>query len=271
MLRAYNSEADRLVATMRPYKLDAAIDRLEKARDTISRLGRTMSIAVSPGFHQLRLDELKLTADYLARVEEEREAEREEKQRLREEAAARREYDAEKQRLRKEQLHYQNALARLRENGDATEAAKAEAMLAEIGAAIEGVEAREANHRAGYVYVISNVGSFGDSVVKIGMTRRLEPLDRVRELGDASVPFRFDVHAMVFSDDAVTLESQLHAALADRRVNLVNQRREFFYATPVQVQQLLQQFEGSLLEFTETADAEEWHQSENSRPTAIRA
>ena len=94
--------------------------------------------------------------------------------------------------------------------------AELRAHLDHLGADIAAVDARAANTRAGYVYVISNIGSFGDQVVKIGMTRRLEPMDRVRELGDASVPLRFDDHALVFSDDAVGLEGRLHAALADR-------------------------------------------------------
>jgi hypothetical protein len=134
--------------------------------------------------------------------------------------------------------------------------------LSEIGAAIAGVEAREANVRAGYVYVISNVGAFGPGMVKIGMTRRLDPEDRVRELGDASVPFRFDTHALVFSDDAVGLEARLHTALAEQRVNKVNTRREFFYANPSQVRDLLQQIAGQhLLAYHETPDALEWRAS----------
>lgn len=152
--------------------------------------------------------------------------------------------------------------------GTPEEVAGAEQKLAEIGEAIHGVEEREANIRAGYVYVISNPGSFGPDVVKIGMTRRLEPLDRIRELGDASVPFRYDVHALVFSDDAVSLETRLHQGLADRRLNLVNLRREFFRATPAEVRALLTAADGSVLEFVETAIAEEWHQSVNARKPA---
>jgi hypothetical protein len=94
------------------------------------------------------------------------------------------------------------------------------------------VEARAANTRVGHVYVISDIGSFGQGVVKIGMTRRLDPVERVTELGDASVPFRFDVHALVFSEDAVELERRLHANFANRRLNLANLRREFFYVSP---------------------------------------
>lgn len=265
LLRAYNGEADVLVNKMRPYKLDSAIDQLNKARATISRLGQTMNIAITDAYHHVRLEELRLTADFLAKKEAEKEAEREERERLRDEAKARQQFEAEKARLLKEQAHYLSALERLRATGTAEEIAATEEELAEINDAIHGVEEREANIRAGYVYVISNFGSFGDNMVKIGMTRRLDPLDRVRELGDASVPFKYDVHALIFSDDAVSLETRLHQAFQERRVNMVNLRREFFYATPIEVRDVLTQADGSVLEFVEEPEADEWHQSENAR------
>ena len=116
------------------------------------------------------------------------------------------------------------------------------------------------------MYVISNVGAFGPDVVKIGMTRRLEPMDRVRELGDASVPFRFDCHALFFSNDAVSLENALHHRFAEQRVNLVNLRREFFYATPAQVRQAVAELGNDhLLEFTEDPEALEWRASNPAR------
>lgn len=150
--------------------------------------------------------------------------------------------------------------------GDDTAAAEElQAKVAEIERAIEGVQARAANIRAGYVYVISNLGAFGERMVKIGLTRRLDPRDRIYELGDASVPFRFDVHALVLSDDAVGLEARLHQALAHVRVNLVNPRREFFYATPGEVRALLAQHAGHLLDFVDEPEASEWRQSEGER------
>lgn len=268
MLRAYNNEADNAVRAMKPYALASAISRLDKSRETISKLGRIMGIQITDSYHRLRVRELELTADYLAKVAEEKEREREERARLKDEEQARREFEREKARLQKEASHYATVLARLRDSGDASGIADAEAKLAEIQASIDGVEEREANIRAGYVYVISNIGSFGERMVKIGMTRRLEPMDRVRELGDASVPFRYDVHALIFSDDAVSLETQLHQALAAQRVNLVNNRREFFYATPTEVCDLLTDLQGTrLLTFEERPEALEWHQSENTRRT----
>lgn len=269
MLRAYNAEADNCVRTMRPYKLQSAVDRLEKAVEMIVKLGKTMSIHVSGDYHRLRVYELELTADYLAKQEEEKERNRAQREQQREEEAARREFEREKARLRKEESHYRSALSKLLAKGDEAGAEELKAKLEEIGAAVSDVEAREANVRAGYVYVISNIGAFGEDVVKIGMTRRLEPEDRVRELGDASVPFKFDTHALIFSDDAVGLEGRLHAALNDRRVNKVNLRREFFHATPADVRDLLQKIAGQhLLEYRDTPEALEWHQSVHTKVAA---
>ncbi|GAA0543425.1 DUF4041 domain-containing protein [Actinomadura livida] len=259
MLRAYNAEADNLVRTMRPYKLQSAIERLDKSAQTIERLGKTMDIRVSREYRSIRVKELRLTADHLAKVEEEKERVRAERERQREEEKARKEFEREKARLLKERSHVESALARLEANGDAGGAADLRAKLADVESAISDVEGRAANVRAGYVYVISNIGAFGERMVKIGMTRRLEPMDRVRELGDASVPFRFDVHALIFSDDAVGLENSLHQEFAERRVNQVNLRREFFYATPGEVRTALERIAGNhLLEYNEIPEALEY-------------
>ncbi|MFI7601934.1 DUF4041 domain-containing protein [Actinoplanes sp. NPDC049681] len=269
MLRAYNAEADNCVRSLRPHRLHAVIDRLTKVRDTIARLGKTMDIEIAADYHRARVDEIRLTADYLGKVEEEKERIRAQRERQREEERAQREFEREKARLLKEQAHYQAVLTRMRTQGDTAAAAQLEDKLAEIAGAIHGVEDREANIRAGYVYVISNIGAFGPDMVKIGMTRRLEPTDRIRELGDASVPFRFDTHALIFSEDAVGLEARLHQALADRKVNLVNQQREFFYASPADVRDILAQVAGQhLLEYHETPEALEWHASHRDRGKA---
>jgi hypothetical protein len=267
MLRAYNNEADNAVRSVRATNLASAVARLTKARATIQRLGEPMGIEVTNLYHRTRVEELKLTAAYRAAQAAEKEAEREDKARLREERRVQQELDRERDRLRKEESHYMAVLDTLRKSGDPADIARVEAQLAEVSGAIEGVEQRSANIRAGYVYVISNVGSFGDGVVKIGMTRRLEPMDRVRELGDASVPFTFDVHALIFSEDAVGLEAALHRELADRKVNLVNERREFFYATPADVKELLRRQiqDSSLLTYRDDFEAEQWRESQTRR------
>lgn len=263
MLRAYNAEADNLVRGLKPYKLDAAIERLKKVAETIRRLGATMGICISDEYQALRAYELEITADYVAKLAEEKEREREERERLREERKAQQEIERERARLEKERQHYLNALQALRMNGDGTAVEGLEVELAEIERAIEHVDYRAANIRAGYVYVISNIGSFGERLVKIGMTRRLEPTDRIRELGDASVPFRYDTHALFFSEDAVGIEAALHQRLADRRVNRVNTRREFFYATASEVKEHLLELAGALLSYEEMPEALEFRQSQN--------
>jgi hypothetical protein len=263
MLRAYNAEADNLVRSLKPYKLDSALNRLEKTAGVITKLGKTMSVAINPSYHRLRLDELALTADYLARKDEEKERERAERERLREEAKVQAEMERERKRLEKEQAHYRNALAKLEATGDLEAIERLRLQLEEIDHAIEDVDFRAANVRAGYVYVISNIGSFGEDVVKIGLTRRLDPLDRVRELGDASVPFRYDVHALFFAKDAVTIENELHQRFADQRINLVNARREFFRVTPLQVRTAMEELAGDLLEFTDVPEALEYRQSQS--------
>ena len=270
LLRAYNSEADDLVAKLRPFRLDAAITRLDKSRNAINRLGaEPMKIAITSRYHKLRVNQLRLAADWLAKKEDEKEAAKAERARLREEAKARKEIEAERLRLIKERTHYEGVIAKMREAGGTDgDVADLEAQLAEINEAVLTVEHRAANTRAGHVYVISNVGSFGERMVKIGMTRRLDPLDRVKELGDASVPFKYDLHALVFSDDAVGLEKALHDRFASRRVNLVNMRREFFYLTPGEVAAELAAGDGPeavVTEFVEEPEAAEWHMSQNTR------
>jgi hypothetical protein len=260
LLRAYNAEADNCVRTVKPHNRPAVIARLEKTRETIARLGRTMNIRIVESYHRVRVVEIELTADHAAKVEEEKEQIRAQREAHREEEKARREFEREKARLLKERAHFENALAKVRERGG--DVAELEHRLASVDEAIAGVEAREANVRAGFVYVISNVGAFGAEVVKIGLTRRLDPADRIRELGDASVPFKFDTHAIVFSEDAVTLETRLHQEFADRRVNRINLRREFFRVTPAEVRDALTRFAGQhLLEFHAEPEAQEWRAS----------
>ncbi len=263
MLRAYNAEADNLVRGLKPYKLPKAIERLDKVVSTIARLGQTMDIHISTSYHRLRIKELELTADYRQKQAEEKDREREEKERLREERAAQKEMEREKARLEKERQHYLNVLEVLRAKGDQAAIVRHEAELENINRAITDVDYRAANIRAGFVYVISNIGSFGEGIVKIGLTRRLDPKDRIRELGDASVPFRFDEHALLFSEDAVGIELALHERLADRRVNRVNTRREYFYATPQEVKAHLLDVAGELLSYEDTPEALEYRQSLN--------
>lgn len=267
LLRAYNAEADNCVRSLRSGNVQAAVRRLERSVTAIEKLGSMMEMRINPTYHNLRIRELELVGDYQMKVQEEREAAREERERLREERRAEAELQAERARLDKEREHYREVLAKMREAGDEASAAQFVDRLAQIDSAIEMNDYRTANIRAGYIYVISNVGAFGRNMVKIGMTRRLEPKDRIRELGDASVPFLYDTHALFFSDDAVSLEAELHRAFSERRVNWVNHRREFFFATPAEVRAVLLEKVGGLLEYNDTPAAPEYFQSLGSWET----
>jgi hypothetical protein len=259
MLRAYNGEVDDALRTLKPYKLDAAIDRVNKVEDSIEKLGKTMLIAIDDDYHQLRVSEIKLTADYLAMREEEKEKQKEEKLRLKEEEKAQKEFEKEREKLTKELSHHQAVLAKADETGNVQAAEEAKAKITEVQNGISGVEERAANIRTGYVYVISNIGSFGEQVLKIGLTRRLDPEERIQELSDASVPFKFDTHAIIFSVDAVSLEKQLHHELESHRVNKVNARKEFFRVTPALVKELLERLStDGVLTYKEEAEAPEW-------------
>ncbi|QNN52313.1 DUF4041 domain-containing protein [Nocardioides mesophilus] len=271
MLRAYNAEADNLVRGMKPYKLESAVDRLNKVVKTIQNLGKTMSIEVTTEYHRLRIRELELAADYQEMLAREKEKEREERELLREQRKVEQEIAREKERLEKERQHYRNAIQALLDKGDTEGAERMRAQLDDVEKAIADVDYRAANARAGYVYVISNLGAFGERMIKVGMTRRLEPRDRIRELSDASVPFNFDVHALFFADDAVGIESEMHRRLAAQRVNKVNLRREFFYATPADARDLLAELAGELLEFEEFPEAVEFHQSQNALDATVRS
>jgi stress response protein SCP2/predicted nuclease with TOPRIM domain len=262
MLRAYNADADHAVRTMRAYKLDSMLTRLDTTRRTIARLGQTMNIAVTDEYHRLRRQELELTADYLSKLEEEKERQRQLRDEQREQQRAEAEYRREQERLERERSRYAEALTQLEARGDSSKVGELRSRLASVEDALAGLAERRANMRLGHVYVISNIGAFGQRMVKIGMTRRLDPMDRVRELGDASVPFRFDVHALIFSEDAVALETALHQRFAAHRVNRVNTHREFFYITPGEVRTALADLGSQyLLHYTETIEAPEWRQS----------
>lgn len=261
MLRAYNAEAENAVKTVKAGNLEAATKRLTAAKDQIAKQGTMISLAVTDSYHRLRLRELELAARHLQAVAAEKELERERRAELREQKALEAEIKRAREKLEKELTHYSNSIQRLRDAGDESGARALEEELHRIEAEIEQVDYRAANIRAGYVYVISNIGAFGEGVVKIGMTRRLDPMDRVRELGDASVPFTFDVHALFFSDDAIGIEAMLHREFAQQRLNKVNLRKEFFRVAPEAVLTALQEHNVAVLEFRTHPDAEDFRAS----------
>ncbi|MBT1161744.1 DUF4041 domain-containing protein [Bifidobacterium sp. SO1] len=257
-LGLYNAEAENCVKGVRAGNLETSIKRLRRCADRIERFGRMISLSIDADYRKLREEELTLTAKYMQALKAEKEAEKARRDELREQAKAQKELEAQAAKLRKEREHYATVLATMKSSGDEVKAAELETKLETIDRSIEDADYRAANTRAGYVYVISDIGAFGEGVVKIGMTRRLDPLDRIRELSSASVPFQFDVHALFFSEDAVGLETALHHDFEARRVNKVNARKEFFRVTPQEVLDRLRERNVAVVEFKVEPDAEEY-------------
>ena len=227
----------------------------------------------SNSFLELKLQELNLAYEYQVKKQEEKEEQKSIREELREQAKLQKELEEMKKNIDKELKHYDNALSKVidqlaNENLDKQQKEllllkkiELEAQLVTLNDNLRDVDYRQANQRAGYVYIISNIGAFGENVYKIGMTRRLEPQDRVDELGDASVPFRFDVHAMIFTDDAPKLENALHKAFDNKKINMVNKRREFFKVTLNEIKEVVKAEFDKTVEFVEIPDAEQYRES----------
>ncbi|WP_202864895.1 DUF4041 domain-containing protein [Rothia halotolerans] len=260
-VRCFNAETENIIKSATASNMDASLNKINRSADAIERLTSPMVCRVDYGYQHLKSEELELAVKAEAARKIEREAERERRAELKEQARIDAELQAQRDRLEKEKSHYETVLSRIETVGDADRASEIQQQIIEIEAGIADVDYRQANQKAGYVYVISNVGAFGEQMVKIGMTRRLDPMDRVKELGDASVPFGFDVHALFFSENAVEVESNLHRHFESKRVNRINTRREFFHATPAQVRDALATIQGDLLEFIEVPEAEQYRAS----------
>ena len=273
LLRAFNTECDDIISKVKYTNFDASLDRIYKSSDAISKLGSIMNISVSNDYLDLKIKELRLAFEYQQKKQEEKEAQKAERAELREAAKLQKEIELQRKKIEKEQTHYQTAYEKLLKQLEATpdnvdlikKKAELENQLQDIEKAIQDIDYREANHKAGYVYIISNIGAFGDNVYKIGMTRRLDPQDRVDELGDASVPFNFDVHAMIFSDDAPALEAALHKAFEDKKLNMVNTRREFFNVTLDEIKEVVKKNFDKTVEFIDVPDAEQYRVSQKMK------
>jgi hypothetical protein len=256
MLRAFNGECDAAVAKVKYNNVQVMAERIRKAREGINKLAEVQQCQITADYFDLKLEELHLAHEFEEKVQAEKEEQRRIREQMREEEIAQRELERAQQEAEKEEARYAAALIKARAEAEQAAGAKQEKMLvqieelerrlAEAQANRERAIARAQMTRSGHVYVISNIGSFGIDVFKIGMTRRLDPLDRVRELGDASVPFLFDVHAIIYSDDAPALEATLHRMFNHRRVNLVNERKEFFRVSIKEIADAVHQHHGEI-------------------------
>lgn len=272
ILRCFNDECDMLVDKVKFNNVGAFIQKVRKSYEALNRMNENNKITISWDYLQLKADEIKLAYEYSLKKQEEKEEQKRIREQMREEARLMREIEETRKDIEKEQKHYTNALIKIKkqlESCDDTEKEllvgkkqEIEQHLTDLDVAIKDIDYREANKRAGYVYIISNIGSFGENVYKIGMTRRLDPMERVDELGDASVPFKFDVHAMIFSDDAPSLETALHHAFENKKVNMINNRREFFNVTLSEIEEVVKANYDKTVEFVKIPDAEQYRESQ---------
>lgn len=266
MLRAFNGECDAMIADVKWNNISKMEERLEKSFEAINKMGETHSTSITKKYKDLKLEELRLAFEYQEKLHQEKEEQRIIKEQMREEEKIQKEIEKKQKEIekqRKEEVELQKKLKEAFEQGKQAEAEKYQAEINNLNQIIENSQraiSQAQQTKIGHVYIISNIGSFGENVYKIGMTRRLEPMERIDELGSASVPFKFDVHAMIKSDNAPELENSLHKYFDSKRVNLVNARKEFFYVTLDEIEEYAKK-NNIDVEFTKLAEARDYRES----------
>ncbi|RVK31041.1 DUF4041 domain-containing protein [Sinorhizobium meliloti] len=275
-LRAFNNECDAAIANVRWNNANAMGKRIEKAKEQIDNLNASNLVVITQDLLELKLRELHLTHEYREKLKAEREERAEMARAQREEQK----FIRDMERAEEEEAKYQRLLDKAKLEAERAVGPKLEAFnaqiemlerdLADAHAKVERAQAMAEKTRSGYVYIISNVGSFGDDVVKIGLTRRLDPADRIRELGDASVPFVFDTHAIIYSEDAPALERALHTEFEPVRVNAQNYRKEFFKTSLDEVEAAVTRLAPSA-PFFKDVEAQDYRETLAKRRSALLA
>lgn len=272
-LRAFNGECDALISKVRWNNVRRFEERIQKSFNAINKFGKSNNTFITDNYLKLKLDELHLVYELANKKYQEKEEARAIREEQREGERAQREFEKARKEAEIEEKRYLKALERAKKDLGLVSGQQLEKLNSQITQLEQNLrEAHEAKERAisraqetksGHVYIISNLGSFGENVYKIGMTRRLEPLDRVKELGDASVPFTFDLHAMIFSENAPELENLLHREFEDRRINKVNYRKEYFRATLDEIEQvIIDKFEKEV-DFIKDIEAQQFRETKS--------
>ena len=269
-LRAFNGECESLIAKVKWNNVNQIIERIKKSFETINKIGESQTVTIQKEYLDLKIKELTLEYEYQLKRQKEKEELRAAQEAMREEEKARREFEQAQKEAEKEEANYEKLLEKARKEIELASGEKHDKLKAQIEKLEQELkEAHEKKERAismaqqtkrGHVYVISNIGSFGEQVFKIGMTRRLEPEDRIKELGDASVPFQFDIHAMIYSEDAPTLENELHKTFTNNKVNMLNYRKEFFNVTIDEIEKKVKEI-GIDAEFVKLPEAMEYRET----------
>lgn len=270
-LRAFNGECDALISKVKWNNIQNIEGRMIKSFETINKANESNQIVIQQVYLDLKVNEARLTHEYNLKKHEEKEEQRAIKEQMREEERANREIEKAKRDAEIEERRYEKALKQAQSELLKAEGGKLDKLNDKIAKLQEALDqahvmkeraiSRAQVTKSGHVYIISNIGSFGENVYKIGMTRRLEPLDRVKELGDASVPFQFDIHAMIYSDNAPSLEAELHRKFNAKRINKINHRKEYFDVTIDEIEKSLNDIAGAEIEVMKIAEAHEYRES----------
>jgi hypothetical protein len=271
ILRTFNNECETLIDKVNYNNRESIEKRIEKSFNDLNKLNSRMNIKITNRYLDTKILELNLCFEYAQKKQEEKEELKRIREEQKEQQKIIKEMEEAKKNTLKDQQHYMSAIEKIEKQieakGDNVSPEllnKKEELIKQLEIVeekINDIDYRQNNQRAGYVYVISNVGAFGENVFKIGMTRRLDPEERIDELSSASVPFKFDIHAMIFSEDAPALETALHNAFANRKINMMNQRKEFFNVTLDEIKEVVKKNYDKTVEFKTYPDAEQYRQT----------
>lgn len=280
LLRAFNGETDAAIAKVTWTNFRVMVTRIRKAQDALNKLGAVMQISICDEYRDLKLEELRLVFEQEEKKQQEREEQRRIKAQMREEERVQREWALAQKEAEDEEKTYEEALEQARKEAAASIGDERDAFVHRITELQQQLEEAHAKReraisqaqltKRGHVYIISNMGAFGDQVFKIGMTRRRDPDERIRELGDASVPFPFDVHAMIHCENAPELECALQTHFWEKRINRANDRKEFFRVTFEEIETFALE-KGLAVQLTKLAEAKEYRQTlaEPSSPSEL--
>ena len=272
ILRSFNNECEASINKVKYNNIQSIEKRIMTSFEQLNKLNKSIKLSITNEFLSLKLNELYLAYEYERKKQDEKEELKEQRERDREEKALQKEIQGKKKLIDKDIKHYQNLVEELKKKMSELsldeERTSIEQQIIDLGIKVkereeekEELDYRTAHASAGYVYIISNIGAFGDEVVKIGVTRRIDPLERISELSSASVPFKFDVHALIFSYDAYKLETELHQYFDSYRINKVNSRKEFFRVPIAKIEEKLTEYGELTVDFRADVDAEEYRES----------
>lgn len=272
ILRCFNAECKSIIESATVKNIDTTRSKIQRSFEAINKIFAVDGVQISQKYLSTKYEELSMVYAYMVKEDEEREQRKAIREQMVEEEKVRREIEQAKKKIEKEETQFTNEVNKLmsymQKAKDDIERqlyldkiSELQEKLKAVAADKENVLQREQNTRAGFVYIISNIGAFGEDVFKIGMTRRLEPMDRISELSSASVPFPFDVHALIFSEDAPGLEAVLHQHFDKNRVNKVNQRKEFFKIGLDEIKRIVLENHNATVKFVDIPDAIEYRET----------